>query len=360
MKNIPASYKLLIGRYLLSLLFLYLTQTAFYLLNANLFQIDSFGSFFKIFLGCTRYALSSLSVFLAPYLLLCLLPVPVKSKKIYRYAEDIFFYAGNIFMMAVNLIDTGYYRFTFKRLTADITRYLGVGGDFKELIPQFLRDYWQIVVIFIVLLSAFIFADKFLRRRNKDEQKTFTRKSFLTQSMVLIIIVPLLVIAQRGGLQTRPLNLMHASRYASTQNTALVLNTPFTLYRTFGKPTLEKKQFFSQDEANKIYNPHIKPQESIWADELFTTPLQVGKTNIVVIILESFSAEYLKTYNTNGISYTPFLDSLAKQSIVFQGLSNGKKSIDGIPAVLSSLPLMMEESYLTSCYGENELGSIAS
>ena len=41
-------------------------------------------------------------------------------------------------------------------------------------------------------------------------------------------------------------------------------------------------------------------------------------------------------------------------------MSNGKKSIDGIPAVLSSLPIMMEESYLTSCYGENKLGSIAS
>ena len=360
MKKIPASYKLLKERYLLSLIFLYLTQTTFYLLNANLFQIDGFGSFFKIFLGCTRYALSSLSVFLAPYLLLCLLPIPGKSEKVYRYIKNTFFYAGNIFMMVVNLIDTGYYRFTFKRLTADITRYLGVGGDFKELIPQFLRDYWQIVVIFIVLLAVFILADKFLRRRNKTEHATFSKRTFFTQSIVFIIVVPLLVIAQRGGLQTRPLNLMHASRYASTQNTALVLNTPFTLYRTFGKPTLEKKQFFSQDDVNKIYNPHIKPQQSTWADSLFATPLQVGKTNIVVIILESFSAEYLKTYNTNGTSYTPFLDSLAKQSIVFQGLSNGKKSIDGIPAVLSSLPLMMEESYLTSCYGDNELGSIAS
>lgn len=360
MKKIPASYKLLIERYLLSLIFLYLTQTAFYLLNANLFQIDGFGSFFKIFLGCTRYALSSLSVFLAPYLLLCLLPIPGKSEKVYRYIENTFFYAGNIFMMVVNLIDTGYYRFTFKRLTADITRYLGVGGDFKELIPQFLRDYWQIVVIFIVLLAVFILADKFLRRGNRTKYATFSKKAFFTQSIVFIIVVPLLVIAQRGGLQTRPLNLMHASRYASTQNTALVLNTPFTLYRTFGKPTLEKKQFFSQNDVNKIYNPYIKPQQSTWADSLFATPLQVGKTNIVVIILESFSAEYLKTYNTNGTSYTPFLDSLAKQSIVFQGLSNGKKSIDGIPAVLSSLPLMMEESYLTSCYGDNELGSIAS
>lgn len=360
MRNIPPSYRLLIERYLLSLLFLYLTQVVFYLLNANLFQIDGFAASLKIFLGCTRYALSSLSVFLAPYLLLCLLPVPIKATKAYTYAENIFFYLGNIFMMVVNLVDTGYYRFTFKRLTADITRYLGVGGDFKELIPQFLRDYWQIVVIFIVLLTAFILTDKLLRKRNEVKRNTFSKKTFLLQSITFLVAIPLLVIAQRGGLQTRPLNLMHASQYANTQNTALVLNTPFTLYRTLGKPTLEKKQFFSQNEADKIYSPHSVPQQNIWADSLFSTPLQVGKTNVVVIILESFSAEYLKTYNTKGTGYTPFLDSLAKQSIVFQGLSNGKKSIDGIPAILSSLPLMMEESYLTSCYGDNELGSIGS
>ena len=360
MRKIYPSYKLVLSRYLLSLLCIYLTQLAFYFLNSSLFQIESFSAFCKIFLGCTRYALSSLSVFLAPYLLLTLLPIVWKSNKVYRIVSDVFYYLANVFMMVVNLVDCGYYRFTFKRLTADITRYLGVGGDFKELIPQFIRDYWQIVVIFIVLIIGFIFADKFIRRKFKPENISFSKRWFAIQCSVFFVVVPLLIISQRGGLQTRPLNLMHASMYASTQNTALVLNTPFTLYRTFGKPSLEKKAFFSSDEVGKIYNPHIVPAKNIWADSLFVSPLEVGKTNVVIIILESFSAEYLKTYNKTGISYTPFLDSLASKSIVFQGMSNGKKSIDGIPAVLSSLPIMMEESYLTSCYGENKLGSIAS
>ncbi len=342
------------------MVFLYLTQLAFYLLNSNFFHVDGFVEYCRIFLGCTRYALSSISVFLAPYLLLSLLPLPIKSNKIYKIVSDVLFYLANVFMMAVNLIDSGYYRFTFKRLTADITRYLGVGGDFKELIPQFLRDYWQIATIFIVLVVLFVFADRFLLRRYKRESIKFSGKWFLKQSIVFVILTGLLIVIQRGGLQTRPLNLMHASQYCATQNTALVLNTPFTLYRTFGKPALEKKDFFVQEQADAIYNPHQKPQSSTWADSLFVESLQVGKTNVVVIILESFSAEYLKTYNVNGVSYTPFLDSLASRSLVFQGLSNGKKSIDGIPAVLSSLPLMMEESYLTSSYGENKLTSFAS
>lgn len=359
MKRIPQAYKLILSRYALSLLMLYITQVVFYLFNTELFHIDGFSSVWKMFCGCTRYALSSLSVFLAPYLLMSLIPLPFKSNKIYKAAENIFFYLANIFMMVVNLIDTGYYRFTFKRLTADITRYLGVGGDFDELIPQFLRDYWHIVLTFIVLLSLFVLLDHMIRRRFSAKEEIHSAKQYATRSMVFVLCVALLIVAQRGGLQTRPLNLMHASMYCETQNTALVLNTPFTLYRTFGKPTLRPKHFFSEKEVKSIYDPHITPQTSTWADTLFASPLQVGKTNVVIIVLESFSAEYLKTYNTTGTTYTPFLDSLAQHSIVFQGLSNGKRSIDGIPAVLSSLPLMMEESYLTSSYGDNKLGSLA-
>lgn len=360
MRYISSSYKLIAGKYLLSLGIIYLTQAVFYLFNSALFHIDGAKDLFSIFLGCTRYALSSLSVYLAPFLIMSLLPVTIKAKRPYRAVTETFYILANLFMMVVNLIDVGYFRFTFKRLTSDITRYLGVGGDFKELIPQFLRDYWHIVLLFVVLLTLFLLVNRWLNKRYKPEPQMFSRKFIIVQGTAFVVIAGLLFIAQRGGLQTRPLNLMHASQYTGTQNTALVLNTPFTLYRTFNKPALERKDFFDSTVLNNIYNPHIQPQQSTWADTLFGQPLQLGRTNVVVIILESFSAEYLSTYNRTGVTYTPFLDSLARKSIVFQGLANGKRSIDGIPSVVSSLPLMMEESYLTSTYGENKLSSIAS
>ncbi|MDO5759766.1 MAG: LTA synthase family protein, partial [Bacteroidota bacterium] len=75
---------------------------------------------------------------------------------------------------------------------------------------------------------------------------------------------------------------------------------------------------------------------------------------------ESFSAEYTGIYNGGKTTFTPFIDSLAKHSIVFNGMSNGKKSIDGIPAITSSMPLLSETPYITSTYSSNKLGSIAS
>ena len=354
-------YKQVVYKYILSLICIYITQLFFYLFNRELFQIEGVKEGFNIFIGCTRYALSSISIFLLPYLFLNLLPLVNQwHKKWFKITSNVLYLLANVFMIAVNLIDAGYYRFSFKRLTADITRYLGVGGDFNELIPQFLRDYWHIVTVFICLLIVLFTINTFLNKKLKPHKEKFSKFLILKRSIAFIVAVPLLILFQRGGVQTRPLGLMHASQYTTTQNTALVLNTPFTLYRTFGKPSLEKKDFYDENELKTIYSPITTFSIPNWADTLFTSPLEIGKTNVCVIILESFSAEYLKTYNTNGVSYAPFLDSLAQHSLVFQGISNGKKSIDGIPAVISSLPIMMEESYLTSVYGNNKLGSIAS
>ncbi|MBQ9311523.1 MAG: sulfatase-like hydrolase/transferase [Bacteroidales bacterium] len=354
------SYKIILYRYLFALVLLFATQIIFYLLNSTLFNVAGFKDFANICVGNIRFGLSTLSIFLAPYLIFALLPITIKQKKWYRIFLSVLYFIGVEFILVCNLIDCGYYRFTFKRLTFDIFNYLGVGGDFNSLIPQFVRDYWHIFLIFIILNIVMYVLDWRIRKRWKTESMQYTKSFILSQSIVLVLVLIVSVIFQRGGFQVRPIGLLQASEYTSTQNASLVLNTPFTIYRTIGKAGLQTKQFYTEEELEKIYTPISKPAKEIWADTLFNEPLQMGKTNVVMIIIESYAAEYLSTYNKNGATYTPFIDSLAKHSIVFQGYSNGKRSIDGIPAVVSSMPLLNEESYITSSYGENKLGSIAS
>jgi phosphoglycerol transferase MdoB-like AlkP superfamily enzyme len=61
------------------------------------------------------------------------------------------------------------------------------------------------------------------------------------------------------------------------------------------------------------------------------------------------------------VNLTPFLDSLMAQSLTFtNAFSNGKKSIEGIPAITASIPTWMNEPYITSAYGSNQAQSIAS
>ena len=353
-------YKLALSRYITALCLLLITQIVFYLLNASLFNVTSFTDFLNICLGNLRFTLSSLSFYLATFLFLSILPVPLHANKIYNTVTSVLYFAATELMLFVNLIDCGYFPFTFKRMTVDIFNYLGVGGDFTELIPQFLRDYWHIVLIFIILNIVLFKTDGYFRRRFKEEKSAFSAKTCLKETVFMLVLAFVLVVFQRGGLQKRPMAVIQASNYASTQNTALVLNTPYTLYRTIGKTSVQAKNYFDDKELESIFSPINNPNTEVWTDTLFTEVPQTGKTNVFIFILESFAGEYLATYNRQGPSYAPFLDSLAQHSIVFEGMSNGKKSIDGIPSIISSMPLLNETSYITSSYSENALGSIAS
>lgn len=343
----------LLLKFLLTLGLLLITQIATLLFNLSVFSVDGFSDFLFILLGATRFGISSTVVFLLPFLLISILPIKIRQNKYYRNIANFFYVLGTNILLILNCIDIGYYRFTYKRISYDFFNYLGVGGDFKELIPQFARDYWHIVLLFIGLNILFSYLRKLIDKKYTPELIVSNKKWYLRNTIMFILLGGLFFLGQRGGLQLRPLSIVHANYYTTSQNTALVLNTPFTLYRTWGRIGLEPKDYFNNEkQLNSYFNPIYKPA-NFETDTLFNSPLEIGKTNIIVIILESFSQEYL-----NG--YTPFLTNLAEKSIVFNGYANGKRSIDGIPAVLSSLPILSEESFITSQYGNNNLSSFAS
>lgn len=343
----------IILKLLLSLGLLLISQLAMYFLNMDLFSIDGINDFLSILLGSIRFGISSTVVFLLPFIFLSIIPLPIRGNKYYKRLSNFFYILGTNIILALNCIDLGYYKFTYKRIAYDFFNYLGVGGDFKELIPQFARDYWHIVLIFVILNIIFALFRKTIDKRYSSELIIPQRRWYLNNLALFILLLGLSVIGQRGGLQLRPLGIVHANLYTSSQNTALVLNTPFTLYRTWGKTGIDPREYFkNKEELNKYFNPVIQPRKTN-IDTLFASPLELGKTNIIVIVLESFSEEYTR-------EYTPFLSSLSKKSIVFNGYANAKRSIDGLPAILSSLPLLSEESFITSQYGNNNLSSFAS
>ena len=86
-----------------------------------------------------------------------------------------------------------------------------------------------------------------------------------------------------------------------------MFSTLLSPYTELGGVTgVEPKDYFKDQKELRLYfDPIIHPTDK-QTDSLFTQPLEIGKTNIVVIIVESYSQEYM-----NG--YTPFLSSLAQK-----------------------------------------------
>ena len=171
----------------------------------------------------------------------------------------------------------------------------------------------------------------------------------------MLLTTYFVVIGIRGGFgkYTRPITLSNALQYTNTpRETALVLNTPFSLMKSLENQHYVEPQYFSQDELAEHMNP-VHRADSIG----------IKRTdNVVVIILESFSKEYIGFYNRDVEGYrgyTPFLDSLLEQSVTYDySYASGRKSIDAMPSVLSSIPMLIEP-YIVTPYSTNSVSSIA-
>jgi phosphoglycerol transferase MdoB-like AlkP superfamily enzyme len=106
--------------------------------------------------------------------------------------------------------------------------------------------------------------------------------------------------------------------------------------------------YYSRQEVEKIFTP-VKP---------FKTDSAMLKKNVMIIIIESMAKEYSGLLNKDITGYqgfTPFLDSLMLHSHTFtNAYANGRKSIDAMPSILTSVPSLVQP-YVLSPYGTNKL-----
>ncbi len=321
------------------LLMLSLTRIVFYIFNSESFLEAGpwdfvLGIFFDII---------TVSLVFTPFILIGLIP-SIKFQKWKNIFLKLYFHAANSLMLALNLIDVKYFEYTNKRSTFDLFTILGAGEDFNQLFTTFLMQFWYIILLFIVL----IFLSEWLYR--KTDYKKLEAYNWKKTILNYAFFIPAIVIIGRGGFQLKPVSPIEAARFGNPQNTALVLNTTFTMIKSFGKEQLEIKNYFTEDIAKTYFNPIQKsnPQNIL-----------ESQTNVVVIILESFGNEFTNK-NDIQLSYTPFFDSLLSESLTFDNaIANGRKSIEAVPAILSSIPSLMENPYISSSYASNSITSLA-
>lgn len=313
-----------------------LCRLGFYAFNYRYFnELDA-----AIWWGGLRYDWMTVSILYLPFALAFIFFYKVK------IIPRVLFLLSTVLAVATNVIDFEYYKFTFKRTTFDLFTTKGIGTDLGSLLPAFIKDYYYLILIGILLIIG---THQLYRKTEKPELSKIKILPYLLFALPTILI---LGIGFRGGLQYKPLSVIQAGEYAKSVNIPLVVNTPFTLIKSYGKTGLELREYFSnQDELDAVYSPRL----SFRADSNESDP-----TNVVLLILESFSSEYIGAISGEQ-SYTPFLDSLINEGLLFENAyANGKKSIEALPAILSSIPALMNTSYISSEYASNRIQSIAS
>lgn len=290
----------------------------------------------------------------ALFILLFLFPLHWKETPVFYKIVRWVFASVNTFFLITNLIDCVYFRFTGRRTTMTVLQEFRNEGDGK-LTSIFLDEfatYW-----YLVLLAAVLFYVIYKLYRSPKVPVQQKIPYYVVQLVTLLIAIPFTVFGMRGGMTTatRPITLSNANQYVERPlDAGLVLNTPFSLFRTLGKATFVIPDYLPEAEAVAAYSPVHFP-----VDSTAFRPM-----NVVVIIWEGFSKQHVGLLNPlleNGAykGYTPFIDSLLAKSLTFQySYSNGRKSIDGMPSVLSSIPSFVEPFFLTPS-ALNDVSSIA-
>ena len=283
----------------------------------------------------------------AAILLMFLLPLHYKESPVYYRVARWIYVIVNSIAVYVNLMDCVYFPFTGKRTTASVFAEFSnesTGEMLKIFGGQFL-SHWYLVLLAAAITWAFW--KLFRPVPERIQRPTGLSRYYLLRIVALLVAIPLCIAAIRGGFTkaTRPITISNANQYVNRPaETGIVLNTPFSIFRTLKKTPFVVPDYMSDEEATALYTPLHQPHDSI----------AFMPRNVVVLILESYSKQHIGFYNKtlrNGTykGFTPFLDSLIEAgAMTFKySYANGRKSIEGMPSVLSSLPNFVEPLFLT-------------
>jgi phosphoglycerol transferase MdoB-like AlkP superfamily enzyme len=348
-------YRPLLKRLALALLLLWLSRLMFYLFNLQYFSHLGLGEVIRILVLGLRFDVATLFMLNAPFIFLMTLPLPVRKYRLWRFSAMALFLIANSIALMANITDIVYYRFTFKRMTADIFSYAANDISLPTLLPQFLKDFWGYFLLFAIFIIILIVAMvRFKIRPVKNKVNPFIWHSI--QVFGFLVAMAVTVIGIRGGLQLKPINIITAGKVSEARNAAFVLNTPFTIIKTYNQQSLAHTNYYDETTLEEIYTPVIQPSNFRGLSK------DRSPVNLVIIIMESLSAEHVGAFNKNREDYagfTPFLDSLMQHAVAFRGFANGKQSIESVPAILASLPSLNDKPYINSAYAANKFNSLA-
>lgn len=322
------SHTRFLKRFLFLLLIYSLLRVGFYFYHLNIYKQFTSDEILTSFLLGIRFDVAGILLMNLSIVFLSL--IPSNYPKFLKFERWLFVLVNMIgFVMAID--DYELFLFMGKRLSFD---FFALGDDILQQLPQIALYYWYFPVLVLLLGIGLYFIDK----------RYFALKNSAINPLPFILSSLFLLggsfVGVRGGLQSKSINVQSAFTQGKNELGHLVLNTPYHFLRTLKNKSLEKVTFFgTDDEAKGI----------ILKNRVFESGQLALKKNVILLILESFSSEYVEK------GYTPFLSELIKQSQFFPyHLANGRRSIEVLPSVLCGLPSMIGEPLSKSMFSGNK------
>ncbi len=352
-------YKALFYRIFLIYLCYFFCRLMFVYFNNDLVQVKSISQMAELCYYGLRF--DNVAIVYSNIIFILMSIIPWKKTTYPLYQKIVFwvYWLCNAFFLSLNFIDFAYYRFNQNRLMNNFLEVIEFESNKIDLLIHFTWVYLHLIIMFFAMLYLLALAYKRLKIYPIIVENYW--RYGLSSFLLFFGSVTLFVLGARGGdfkKSTRPITLIDAMDNVRTpQQADVVLSSAFTLLKTLGQDNFNKsKNRFTNLEIEKKLNT-IKEYPPSGRFE--------NKPNIIIFILESMGREYWgalnETYDIpNYKGYTPFLDSLARHSLIFpNGFATSRKSIHGMPSILAGIP-SFETSYASSLYSRQKVGSVVS
>lgn len=285
------------------------------------------------FLYGIRFDLSALALLVG---LFCLGWLWLHQAKIAGRIWFWFFTLLNNFFIVLNYGDAELLNFTARRFTKS-SFFLFNDAQASNIVTPYIG-------MFFVTIASWALYTYLANRISKMPVKTLSPAKTAGFAFVIVLMT---VLFSRGGIQVKPLTFVDAKIFDQSYANNLILNSTFTLMKSFGKPPVERIKYFESEKMLSLLNQQDLPSTFALVQRRSVS------LNVVYIFLESFSQEY--TYLKDPEA-TPYLNSLRKKSAYFsRAYANGRRSIEGVAALLSGIPALMEEPFINSEFSANQV-----
>ncbi len=317
------------------LLFFVATKILFLSFHFPFAKELSFIDFLQIFLNGFKLDFSTIAYILILPILIFLIFSAFKPSFFLKFLKIYTFFCLAITSFLVST-DMELYRHWGFRLDSTPIRYLAHPNEVIasfEILPTFIAVFLGAILFLIFKnLYNFLIFKRFL---------TLPKSNF-KQIFVFILFGVSLIIPIRGGFGVAALKVgavyFHKTNLFANHSAVNVLWN--FIYSLSEYQKVENFHFFEREKAEKLFKKLFSQKNSS------LNLLKVTKPNILLIIIESFTAKATE-FRYKNLDITPRFNFLCKEGIKFTNFyASGDRTDKGIAAILSSFPALPTTSIL--------------
>jgi len=293
------------------------------------------------------------------FILILFLPFKFTFNRYFQNSLYLVLYLVFLIIVFIWLCNFVYFEHVNRHISNEITAF-SIKNDIHIFIDMMVVHFDKLILFFLFSIGLYyIFKKNIFITKNLNKKiyiYTNSKYLFIKNLVIFLFIFILLLIGIRSNISGKPFGLSDAFITNKTQSGILAINPIFSLIKSI-KTKQKIYNWYEYNDALNILKYYLKSDEFIFDESHNSSyPLQrkvvqksniTKKHNIVIIMLESWSNKYIDSFSNSRFKVTKNFDKLAQNGIKFSNFfANGQRSIEGITALFTGIPVLSGFNYL--------------